>query len=667
MPTSPNKLSHFWQELKRRKVIRVITVYAAAAFVILELVDIVAPSLGLPDWTLNFIIILLCVGFIIAIILSWVYDMNPEGGIVKTEPAHHNKSEDNRASSKGWKIASYVSFVMIVALIILNIIPRNGKKEILEKSIAVLPFINDSANDSTTYFINGIVEEILLKLQAVKELSVISRNSVEKYRTPDRPSTPEIAKDLDVNYIVEGSGQKYGNTFVLRVQLIEARSDSHLWGESYQREIESTEVIIRIQSEIAKSIARELQAVITPEEKQLIEKIPTTNLTAYNFFQRGREEHWQYWMDNDNREALERAEEFYHKALNYDSTFAQAYTGMAWVYRDKNYWGTFFSEDFLDSVLILCNTALSYDDQLSEAYYLRGVYYRQMDDRDQALQELDKALKYNPNDWMAYYGIGDLYYSYDFVKSIDNYHKAISLHRGELLPQLIRRLGEEYRTSGFMGKAKFCFLEALKSDRDSALYYGELAHCEFDSGNFERGLELMKKRFVIDSSNMYNLFSIGTTCMFLDQPEEALKYFKKWHERSKTLSPFAVFGLHRIGWAYWQNGYREEAEYYFDEQIKNCNKVIEMRRVLYLSYREFYDLAAVYAFRGEKDRAIENLRNFNKLQVIPGFMMPFIRYDPFLDGIRDEPEFQQIVDDMEAKYQAEHERVRQWLEENDML
>ena len=139
MSKSPNKLSQFWQELKRRKVTRTITVYAAAAFVILELTDIVAPSLGLPDWTPNLIIILLIVGFIIAVILSWIYDLHPEGGIVKTEPAEKVKAEDMPKSSNSWKIASYISFVVIVGLIVLNIIPRSNNKKILEKSIAVLP------------------------------------------------------------------------------------------------------------------------------------------------------------------------------------------------------------------------------------------------------------------------------------------------------------------------------------------------------------------------------------------------------------------------------------------------------------------------------------------------------------------------------------------------
>jgi hypothetical protein len=131
MLSEPNKLSQFWQELKRRKVVRVITVYAAAAFVILELVDIITEPFGLPDWTLILVVVLLSVGIIIAIILSWIYDIHPEGGIVKTEPAENVKAEDVPKSSNSWKIASYISFVVIVGLIALNVIPRSNKlKEI---------------------------------------------------------------------------------------------------------------------------------------------------------------------------------------------------------------------------------------------------------------------------------------------------------------------------------------------------------------------------------------------------------------------------------------------------------------------------------------------------------------------------------------------------------
>ena len=253
------------------------------------------------------------------------------------------------------------------------------QKNRLKKSIAVLPFRNDSPNDTNSYFINGIMEKVLNNLQMIKKLRVISRTSVEQYRNTTK-SIPEIAKEQSVNYIVEGSGQKYGNKFALSVQLIAADNEKLLWGKSYDQEIQETSDIISIQSEIAQSIASELKATMTPEEKQLIEKTPTTNLTAYDFYQRGRDEYLKYWTSaetstyyqtNGNKATLQKAENFYHKALKYDSTFAQAYTGLARVYWEKHFDEKYLSENYMDSVLVLCDIALSFDNQLAEAYIIR--------------------------------------------------------------------------------------------------------------------------------------------------------------------------------------------------------------------------------------------------------------------------------------------------------
>ena len=156
-----------------------------------------------------------------------------------------------------------------------------------EKSIAVLPFINDSPDQENTYFINGVMEEILGNLQKIKALRVISRTSVEQYRERKK-SVREIAEELGVNYIVEGSAQKYGNAFRLRAQLIMAEHESHLWGESFQQKITDVEDIFNIQIRIAKSIAEELRAVISPEEKKLIEKIPAADLEVYDEYLKAR-------------------------------------------------------------------------------------------------------------------------------------------------------------------------------------------------------------------------------------------------------------------------------------------------------------------------------------------------------------------------------------------
>ena len=263
---------------------RVITVYAAVAFVILQLVEILAPSLRLPDWTMNFILVVLIVGFIIAIILSWIYDVIPEG-IEKTKPVHEVSKEDMPITSKSWKIASYISFVVIVGLVILNVVPRSRgteKKVILEKSIAVIPFIDDSPNKDNEHIINGIMEDLLVNLQSIKDLRVPGRTSIEQYRNNPKP-IPEIATELGVNYIVEGSGQKYGNHYTLRVKLLEGATGMHIWGHKFEQDIESVEDIVNFIGTISSSIAEELEAIISPEEKELIEKIPTTSLTAYDF------------------------------------------------------------------------------------------------------------------------------------------------------------------------------------------------------------------------------------------------------------------------------------------------------------------------------------------------------------------------------------------------
>ena len=223
-------------------------------------------------------------------IITAVKKHNQQEGIVQKEVAQAKLEKPKILKAK-----IIIASGIILTLIVLGyfLIPTLSKPTVqLEKSIAVLPFRNDSQNQENTYFINGIMEEVLNNLQKISDFSrVLSRTSVEQFRGESRPTIPDIAKKLNVNYIVEGSGQKYGNKFVLRVQLIVANNEKHLWGKSYDREIWETSDIISIQSEIAQAIITELKAVMTPEEKQLINKIPTTNLTAYDFYMRGKEEY----------------------------------------------------------------------------------------------------------------------------------------------------------------------------------------------------------------------------------------------------------------------------------------------------------------------------------------------------------------------------------------
>ena len=562
--------------------------------------------------------------------------------------------------------------LILLALIVLGLLffPKLLRsQDQLNRTIAVLPFINVNPSDTNNPIINGISRDISSNLQSIKDLSVVSQYSAGKYKDPSKYKIREIAKDLGVNYLVTGTGQKYGTNLILRVELIDAINDRTLWSKPYKKEIRETKDIFSIQSEIAQSIAIELKAVITPEEKKLIEKVSTTDLTAYDFYQRGREEHAKYQFLSGNMEALTKAEVLYKRALEYDHTFAQAYTGLAAVYWDKYYRKEYFSKNFMDSVLFFTQVALSYNDQLDEAYTIRGNYYHEKSLPEQAIKEFDKALKINPNSWRAYSAKAGL--SDTLLILLKNLHKAASLNHGPELPRLLVEIAETYCDAGFMEKAKYYALEAFKLDGDSVKYFTELGYLEQKSANLEKSTEFLERSYDLDSTNIFTLNLLAQMYGAAGQFEKTLKYAKKFIARGEVLlgteyfSPGATY--HRIGYAYWKNGYGKESEYYFNKQLEECNNQIKTGRPWSQLYYTYYDIAGVYAFRGDKVKAYENLRIFNQRKVESLWMLSLIKNDPLFDSIRKEPEFQQIVRDVEAKYQGEHERVRKWLEENKML
>ncbi|MFO7621298.1 MAG: tetratricopeptide repeat protein [Bacteroidales bacterium] len=286
--------------------------------------------------------------------------------------------------------------VIALALVILGIlfIPKLFKpKEQLEKSIAVLPFINDSPDEENAYFINGVMEEVLINLQKIKDLRVISRNSVEQFRGPDKPTIPEIAKKLNVNYLVEGSGQKYGNKFVLRVQLIAANKERHLWGKSYDREIQQTTDIISVHREIAELIASELKASLTPEEKQLIRKNPTDNLEAYNLYLKGT-----YWYQMLTAEGHQKASMYFEQALQKDPNYSLAYLGLANAIGTYAFWGNVSPKERNSKGIEYVTKALTIDSTLAEAYWVLGNHYTfSVWNWKEAERNYKHALQINPN------------------------------------------------------------------------------------------------------------------------------------------------------------------------------------------------------------------------------------------------------------------------------
>ena len=581
------------------------------------------------------------------------------------EEVPHEVFKPASMPQKNKKTPIIVGSVIALALIILGIlfIPKLFKpSEQLEKSIAVLPFKNDSPDQERMYFINGTMEAILDNLCKIKDLRVPGRTSVEQYRDNIKP-IPTIAKELNVSYILEGSGHRDGNKVRLFVQLLDGKKDQHLWSKSYDADIED---IFSMQSEIAKLIAREINAIITPEEKQRIEAVPTKSLTAYDFFQRGREEIWKYYQDIYNSEALANAKSNYGKALEYDSSFALAFAGLAELYYEQYDRSGGLSEGYLDSAFLFANQALSYDPQLALAHSIKGSYYYAKADIERASEAFERAIELNPNDYQVYFSQGRMLI-YTDANSIINLHKAASLCSGSELVAVYYWLFYAYMMGGFHEQASYYADETFKLNSDSIRYYINLAWIEGARGNYDKAIELSYKGYEIDPDDQEILYMLFYNLSFNDQNEEALKYAREWIDKAEIVGVSDYNSMHRIGYVLWQNGFRDEAEDYFNRQIEYCNTQIEDEQLREYIGNNYYDLAAIYAFLGEKEKALENLRILNNK--IPWSMLVswMQKGEPLFDGIRDDPEFQQILNEYKTRFQADHERIKKLLEEQGML
>jgi TolB-like protein len=560
-----------------------------------------------------------------------------------------------------------IASIIILALIVLGyfLIPTLSKpKEQLEKSIAVLPFKSLSDDPAQQYLADGTMDAILLHLQKFSDLRVLSRTSVEQYRGTKK-TTHAIGQELGVAYLLEGSFQKSGNNIRLIVQLIKAsKKEDHAWANEYDRNWTD---IFSVQSEVAQTIAGELHTIITPSEKELIKKVPTANLAAYDLYLKANGYQKDY-QKTRNLSSYQNAVIFYKAALEIDSAFAKAYAGLASAYWSRYYNETYFKQNFMDSCLVLVNKALSIDYQLDEAYYLKGQYYQMANGHiEVALDNYDKALRINPNYSDAYLAKGFIltYIKHDYVKGIENDNKALNLIRGDERPYLLRVANRGYLDVGFIEKAKHYDQEAFALDSNKAQNFYNLAWLEFNNENFEPALKLEKKGEELDSTYINEDLTVYNVCP--SHNEEAYVIAKKEIENYKKSGELSLLQSYRIGYAFWQVGKKKEAEYYFNQQIKYDEESIKLGRDIEQWKAAYYDIAATYAFLGDKVRAYKYLDEFNTMNFYPLWWIILAKHDRLFASISNEERFQKILQNMEAKYLAEHERVRKWLEEQGML
>ena len=567
------------------------TVYAAAAFIILQLVDIIEQPLQLPTWTLTLVIVLLSIGLIITVIVSWIYDITP-AGVKKTKPVSTVKHIDQTASpaSSGWKIATYISGVIIVVLVAFNFISRknlNPDISKLPKSIAVLPFINNSSDSTNQYFIDGTMEAILDKLCKIADLMVISRTSVEQFRNTTKP-IQEIAKRLNVNYILEGSGQKYENNIRLDVQLIDATRDKHIWSYPYEGEAKD---IFKLESQIAKSIASELKAIITPEEKQRIEKKPTKNLDAYNFYLLGK-----FYINQNFEESLKEGIKCFEHAIKLDPEYAMAYIGLAQCYQFLVRYSGMTNEEGYPKAKQAVLKAIELDESLGEAYSTLGLI-KIVFDRDiyGPEQEFQKAIKFSPNS-------AEVYSSY---------------------AQYLRWLGR-YDEGAIIAK------RAIELDPLTPLTQFWLGAIYFYAGRYDESIVYFKKMLTLDSNYVhtysylaYNYTLKGSYSNAIYYADKALS-FEEIRNSPLYLSP--------LGWVYAKAG-----------EINKAKEILTRVEELRINMNsDLISVALIYIGLGEREKAFDLLFKAYEVHSSQTIYMK-VMGDCWFKEIRSDPRYVELL------------------------
>ena len=377
-------MSGFFQELQRRKVYRVAAAYFIAAGFIIQIGSAVFPAWELPNWTLRLVIVLLLVGFPVALILAWAYDVTPQGiQATPKVPGAHRRRNIILLVAAGAIISIAAGFFLL---------PRASARKI-DKSIAVLPFQNLSAEKENTYFAEGIQNEILTKLATVRDLKVISRTSTAKYQSkPDNLKT--VAQELGVSTIVEGTVQRAGDKVRVNVQLIDARADTHLWAKSYDRDFKD---VLAVESEVAAQIADALKANLSPSESHVLSAARTENTEAYDLFLRGQYEFHQA-ESSLAADAYDRADAFYRQALARDPNFAEAAAELARNRLSRHWFVSPLAPADLEEVKSLIDRALALAPNSPEAHFALGLFFywghRQYEN---ALAEFNRTLELQPN------------------------------------------------------------------------------------------------------------------------------------------------------------------------------------------------------------------------------------------------------------------------------
>ena len=660
-------MSSFFEEVKRRKVYRVAAAYMIAAGGAIQLASAAFPAWELPNWGLRLVIVLLLIGFPIALIFAWAYDITAQGVRATPTlavPGSHRRRNIVMLVATGVVISAAAGFFLL---------PRVSAHK-CDKSIAVLPFENLSDEKENAYFADGIQDDVLTNLSKIGDLKVISRTSVMPYRGK-ASNVREIGKALGVGAILEGSVRRIGNRVRVNVQLINAENDEHMWAEDYDRDLTD---VFAIQTDLAQQIVRELQAKLSPMEKARIERRPTENGEAYLAFMQGHE---IFYRPDKFRSNTEKAEQLFEEATKLDPNFAGAFAALArvheWSYRDFDP-----TPARKKKARVAAETAIRLQPDLPEAHLAMGFYYYYCErDYQGALKEFAIAKLSLPNSPEVYMAIGAIERRQGkWKESTANLERAASLSPKDAW--VLQNLADNYYANRNFETAEKIFDRAIEAAPQSLGpraeksklafdWKGDLSVMEKDLAQMQPGVDpdgqvtlarvyllMLQRKFPDALALLRQLpqdvshydrpreFFEGVIYTFLNDKEKALSAFKQAQptaEKALRESPDDASRHVTLGLILAGLGEKNAAI----AEGKRAVELLPESQDAFDGPKMAVHLAQIYAWTGEKGQALQLLDR--SLNTPNGVTVPSLRFDPIWDPLRSDPQFHALIDRHDAK------------------
>jgi TolB-like protein/Tfp pilus assembly protein PilF len=665
-------------ELKRRNVYRAAVAYGVVAWFLTQLTTQVFPFFEIPNSAVRFVVVALAVGFPIAMLLSWLYELTPEG-IVRTEDLHPVQARSiQRATGRILDFIIIGTLLLVIAMLIIGRLPsfKQMGESISQKSIAVLPFENLSEDKQNAYFAEGIQNEILTRLATVRDLKVISRTSTAKYHSkPDNLKT--VAQELGVSTILEGAVQKAGDKVRVNVQLIDANADTYLWAKSYDRDLKD---VFGVESEISQKIADALQANLSPSESRSLASAGTRDAEAYDLFLRGEYEFHQAQSSLVELDAYNRADAFYQQALARDPNFAEAAAELACSRLSRHWNVSPLAPAELQEVKSIIDRALALAPNSPEAHFSLGLFFywghRQY---EMALTEFNRTLELQPNNALARQYCASVYHRRgEWERSLADFQRAEELDpRDAWIPI---GFGETYMALRLWKDAERAELRALAIDPHYALAALDLlttrlnATGDVDSArraldgfpegiNFidsvvDRGdvariidarvyLDVIERRFTdafqtLDRGHLQWLAGRVALRLLAGEPEAAKSMGEETLpllEASLRERPDDTFVMTELSWVYLALGRNADAL----RLSRQAADTISIEKDALAGPNFQNGLAQIEARAGAPEEAIKRLRRLLSIPAGQVSSIARLKIDPVWDPIRNRPDFQQLL------------------------